>query len=391
MARFGARGLAAIVASLALAGGCTAPVAASNRPEGGRTAGPPPGAGMPAPLAAATPAAPAPEAPSRLWPFKRLFNTDYVDVRDLAGRYGLKPSWVTSGRVMQLVDEHGRARLRFEDRDHDFHLDGVRVFMGGTTVSYQGSLYVSKIDVIKTLVPLLDPAGHGALLPAPPRVIVVDAGHGGTDDGTSNPRLKLLEKNAALDTAVRLQKVLQGRGYQVIMTRTEDRYLGLEQRPDAANRAHADLFISIHFNAAEPGVTGTETYVMTPQFQPSTQVEQDKSMIPALYPANRHDYANILLGYELHRQVRGSLASSDRGLKRRRLAVLRPLECPGVLVESAYLSNDAEARRVATPEFRQRIAEAIADGVDDYAAALAAAHAGQPGLAEARARPTPSH
>ena len=57
---------------------------------------------------------------------------------------------------------------------------------------------------------------------------------------------------------------------------------------------------------------------------------------------------------------------------RYRLAVLRTLKCPGVLVEAAYLSNDAEARRVATPEFRAKIAESIADGIDRYAATLAA-------------------
>jgi N-acetylmuramoyl-L-alanine amidase len=67
----------------------------------------------------------------------------------------------------------------------------------------------------------------------------------------------------------------------------------------------------------------------------------------------------------------GELKSSDRGYKRYRLAVLRTLHCPGALVEAAYLSNDAEARKLATPEFRQKIAEALANGIRNYAAALA--------------------
>ena len=86
----------------------------------------------------------------------------------------------------------------------------------------------------------------------------------------------------------------------------------------------------------------------------------------------RQDTANALLGYSLHRQLVTDLKASDSGYKRYRLAVLRTLACPGVLVEAAYLSNDAEARRVATPEFRQQIAEAVAEGISNYAATLAA-------------------
>jgi len=95
-------------------------------------------------------------------------------------------------------------------------------------------------------------------------------------------------------------------------------------------------------------------------------------MTKVAFPANRLDYANLLFGAQIHRAMRSALKTPDRGFKRGRLAVLRLLDCPGALVECAYLSNDAEARRVATPEFRQQIAEALAQGVTDYAATLAA-------------------
>ena len=373
MARYRARGLAAIVASLALAGGCAAPAAASNRPENGRPAAPPPPAAVPpAPLAAATTAVPAPAAPSRLWPFKHLFNTDYVDVRAIAERHGLTPAWVVSGRVLQLADERGRVRLRFEDRKRDFHLDGVRVFLGEGTVSYQGSLYVSKVDVIKTIAPLLRPADYAAHLPAPPKLIVLDPGHGGNDPGTQNAVLRLSEKDLTLDVVKRLKKLLEARGYAVRLTRSDDRRVELDSRPGIANEAKADLFVSVHFNRAEASVAGTEVYALTPQFQISTQPEQDKSMVATAYPGNRQDFGNVLLGYQLHRAVVAGLKTADRGFKHYRWAVLRFPDCPAALVEAAFLSNDAEARRVATPEFRQQIAEAIAGGIDDYAATLAA-------------------
>ena len=382
MARLYARSLLASAAALMLTGGCTAPASAQNRSEAGRIIAAP-AAPVPAPPPAApSPAAVAPPAGpvSRLWPFKRLYNTDYVDVQAIAEHYGLKASWVTSGRVMQLADARGRVRLKFEDRNRDCYLDGVRVFMGEATVFNRGSLYVSKIDVIKTIAPLLKPADHAGQLPAPPRLIVLDAGHGGSDPGKQNTALHLNEKDLTLDVVLRLRKLLEGRGYTVLLTRSDDSRLSplqrtdLERRAEVANRARADLFLSVHFNSAPPAVTGSETYVLTPQFQRSSADDKKDDSADKPLPGNRQDFANVVLGFHLHRALLTGLKTSDRGYKRGRLLVLCFAECPAALVEAAFLSNNAEARRVATPEFREQIAHAIADGVDDYAAALAALH-----------------
>jgi len=397
MARLRARGWVATVGLVMLAGGCAAPVAGQNRPDAVRAPAPATPAPAPAPVAQApvvsapVAAPPKPDPAPRLWPVKRLFNHDYVDVRVFAERYALRAEWIVGSRTMRLADAQGRPRLKFEEHDRSCYLDNVRVFLGDAVVEYRDTLYVSKIDVIKTLVPLFRPEEHAGHLPPPPRIIVLDPGHGGNDDGTTNKRLNLQEKDLTLDTARRLEKLLAARGYRVVLTRTEDRYVALDRRDEIADSAHADLFISIHYNSAAPSVAGVETWVMTPQFQASTEVEQDKSMIPAAYPGNRQDVANIVLGYAMHRRMQADLGTSDRGLKRRRLAVLRFLNCPGVLVESAYLSNAAEAARVATPEYRQRIAEAIAHGVDDYVALLASLHPGAPGAPETRPAPAPSH
>jgi N-acetylmuramoyl-L-alanine amidase len=379
MARAHACSLLATAAALMLVGGCMAPASAQNRKDTSSAIAPsatPPVQGEA--LAAASTAVPVAAPPlaaatSRLWPFKRLYNVDYVDVQDIAGHYGLKAVWVTSGRIMQLVDDHGHARLRFEDRRRDFHLDGLRVFLGEATVFNKGSLCVSKIDVIKTIAPLLRPAEHAGQLPSPPRLIVLDAGHGGSDPGTQNFALHLDEKDMALDVVLRLKQVLEARGYRVLLTRTSDRRVELETRPGVANEAKADLFLSVHFNKAEASVAGTETYALTPQFQVSAGGEKDKLTDLAL-PGNRQDFANVILGYNLHRRLLAELKTFDRGFKRARWVVLRFADCPAALIEAAFLSNPTEARKIATPEFRQQIAEAIAGGVDDYANALAALH-----------------
>ena len=330
----------------------------------------------------------APTRPAQVWPFTKFRGLDYVAVRDVAKRYGLKATWVKPGVLMTLSDARG-VRFTFEKDQTDFHLDGARVFLGELTYHGAGELWVPKLDVIKTIAPLFAPADHGAFLPAAPRLIVIDPGHGGTDPGKQNTRLKLDEKDMTLDVGLRLKKLLELRGYRVVMTRTTDKRfsnspaIDLPLRAEVANKEGADLFISIHFNAIDRDperVSGVETYVMTPQFQVSTQPEQDRAMVREQYPGNRQDTANVLLGYNLHRRLVADLKSSDRGYKRYRLAVLRPLQCPGVLVEAAYLSNEAEARRVATPEFRQQVAESLAEGVANYAATLAALRPAAPAV-----------
>ena len=332
-------------------------------------------------LASPAPVRMAPTRPSKLWSFVRMRGTDYVSLRDVAERFDLKLSWAKSAFTQTLSDAR-KVRLNFEDNQRDFFFDGIRIFLADPVLLEKETLWVSKIDLIKTIAPLIRPSDYAAHLPASAlKTIVIDPGHGGTDPGKQNSRLKLDEKDLTLDVSLRLKKLLEILGYRVVLTRTADKrfsnnpIIDLPFRAEFANKESADLFISIHFNAVDRDldrVSGTETYVLTPQFQISTQPEQDTTMVKEFYPGNQQDFANILLGYSLHRQLITDLKGSDRGYKHRRLAVLRTLKCPGVLVEAAYLSNDTEARRLATPEFRQKIAGALADGIQDYAATLAA-------------------
>ncbi len=379
MARLPARGLLVI---LTLLPACSAPAQpAPAKPAAGKPASTPP----PAPAAAST--APAPPEPVRaaptrpaasiLWATTKLRNSEYVSVRDLAKNFGLKLAWAKGETVMTLSDARG-VRFTFEGNQKDFHFDGLRVFLGAPAVLHKDSLWVSQLDVIKLVAPLFRPADHLALLPAnAPKLIVLDPGHGGIDPGTENKRLGVNEKTFTLDIALRLRKLLEPAGWRVLLIRDKDTELSKDKksdllmRDDFANRQKADLFLSIHCNAAPEAISGVETYSLAPQFMHSAGDDQGDDMTKAAFPGNRFDNANLLLGEHLHRAMLAGLKTPDRGYKHARQAVLRLLDCPGALVECAYLSNDAEARRVATPEYRQKIAEALAAGVQNYTTALA--------------------
>ncbi len=312
------------------------------------------------------------------WKTTRLYKSDYVDVRDLAARFGHQVKWLTAGKKILLQPSGKGLALSFEEHERDCQLGDVRVFLGEPIVAYQDSLWIGADDAAQIIVPLLQPGLRN--LPAPPKIIVIDPGHGGTDPGKQNHRLNLDEKDMTLDVAFRLRKILEGVGFKVVMTRTTDTRFSrspavdLKARADVVSRYNANLLISIHFNAVAPSdaprVSGSETYTLPFVGMLSTASSTKDSMTDTKFPGNKHDDASNFLGYMIHRQLITELKTSDRGYKRARFSILRHADCPSVLVEAAYLSNDAEARRVATPAYRQRIAEAIARGVHNYSESL---------------------
>lgn len=319
---------------------------------------------------------PPPAIEQKPWVVRTWRGAEFIDVREIAKRHGLKLETSSNGATATLT-ERGTERLRFDEKQRDFYFDGLRVFLGEAVIREDDSLWVSRLDVLKIVAPLLRPADHVASLPsAPPKLIVLDPGHGGTDPGKENKLVKVNEKTLTLDVALRLKKLLETDGWRVLLTRTTDTQLAadkvtdLQRRADFANQHKAELFVSIHFNAVERDpqrVTGVETYTLAPRSILSTAAEKKDELTDVAFPGNRLDFGNLLLAEHLHRSMISSLKVPDRGLKLARFSVLRFVQCPGILVECAYLSNEAEARRAATPEYRQQIALALAKGLQEYA------------------------
>lgn len=311
----------------------------------------------------------------------RLGGVNYVDAAQFGARFGLDARMTKAGNTLMLSSKW--TKIEFDADSRDCSINGLRVFLGDATRAYRGKIMLSRVDAEKLITPLLLPGAGEKQIPGL-KTIVIDPGHGGKDPGKMNQRLKINEKTMTLDTARRLQQVLETMGYRVILTRSDDRQIGpdkvsdLQRRAEIANQAHADLFISLHFNAVESGanrVTGVEVYTLTPQSQYSTadpEKDDDRGAATA-YPGNAMDHWNTVLGYQVYRAMLDELHTDDRGLKRARFAVLRYTTCPAILIESGFLSNDQEARRIATPAYRQKIAEAIADGVQAYGNILAGA------------------
>ena len=169
--------------------------------------------------------------------------------------------------------------------------------------------------------------------------ILIDAGHGGKDSGAVNGAV--YEKDIALDIALRLGGLLKGRGHEVLYTRKDDTFVSLNERVRLANSENADIFISVHTNSAvNADANGTETLV----FEKGER-----------------------LGRVINKHLSADLGLRDRGIKQRKdLAVLNGTKMPAVLVETAFLSNAYEKELLMSASFRQRCAEAMLKGVEEY-------------------------
>ncbi len=296
-------------------------------------------------------------------PTRKLAGIDYVNTADVALRLGLKLTTSDRGRKATLAGPTARAELENDSRD--IVVNGLRVFLGDPVLDAGGQLYVSRIDFERCLTPLLKP-GFGALGLQKPKIVVLDPGHGGRDNGTS-----IKEKEFALDVAKRAKKILEASGLKVVLTREKDVYVDLLQRPAVANAAGADLFVSIHFNAVprDTKTSGVEIYTFPPQSQRSTKSWSPGENNDAESDAaagNRYDHWNVVLAQAIHRRFVTDLKTFDRGKKLYHLAVLRPLKCPGVLLECGFLTSEVEAKKIATSAYREKLAEAMAAGVRDY-------------------------
>ena len=316
-----------------------------------------------------TPSRPGAAAPTSTAPvpIKKFGGIEYVNAADVAARLGLKLTWLERGKKLTLTGPSARVELEHDSRD--VTMNSLRVFLGDPVIDAGGQLYVSRIDFERALTPALRP-GHGAAAVGTPKVVVLDPGHGGRDNGTS-----VSEKTFALDVARRAKKTLQAAGFRVVLTRDADTFLDLAERAAIANASRADLFVSIHFNALpnDRKTSGVEVFTFAPKNQHAAEWwsllrKQDPHLETTDMPVNRYDHWNVVLAQSIHRRFVADLKSFDRGRKLAHWGVLRGLNCPGVLVECGFLTSDVESRKIATPAHRQKLADAIAAGIRDYAA-----------------------
>lgn len=293
------------------------------------------------------------------WEVVQIDGRDYVPLAGVAAFYGLNPPSAAGPKKFAAGGS-----LQVEVDSREAMIDGVRQWLAFAARLRDGGAWVSRVDVAHTLEPALRPDKVKGLRPV--KTVVLDAGHGGHDNGASS-RFGY-EKEFTLDVVRRLRKRLESAGLRVVQTRNSDTFVELENRPRVANKTPGSIFVSIHFNSADwkPAANGIETYAIPPLGAPPSG--QDTIMARDRLPELGHalEPVNFTLATIMHHALIGKMKAEDRGVKRARYVVLKDASTPAILIEGGFLTNPGDAARIANPEWREAYAAAIAAGIVEY-------------------------
>jgi N-acetylmuramoyl-L-alanine amidase len=303
--------------------------------------------------------------PAPTLPTVSLYGHEFVSLESWASTQRLTLRWTRTDGEVRLTNRW--AKLAFTVDSRRAEINGLKVWLSAPITPYRQGLYVATLDLATLLQPLLQPAhnqpGHRV------RTIALDPGHGGKDPGFQVGAER--EKKHTLLLARQVQGLLEEAGLKVVLTRSTDRFIDLSERTAIARHRRADLFVSLHYNASNPGKNsknsskGIEVYCLTPAGAQSTNVQGTDAPARAA-PGNVLNAKNILLAYQLQSALVRNLDAEDRGVRRARFQVLREATMPAVLIEGGFLTDPKEAQEILSPAYRAEMARAIVDGILAY-------------------------
>jgi N-acetylmuramoyl-L-alanine amidase len=296
------------------------------------------------------------------WSVIRQDGRDYVTFSNVAHFYQFPEYTRVSHTVSLRKDRNG---IRAQAGTSNLYINGVRFFTDFPILTNGSDEIISAMDVSKIIEPIIRPSrvknAHKI------ETIVLDPGHGGIDSGATNRWGA--EKSFALDVAQYARLQLTQAGYKVEMTRATDKAVPLEERVAFANHFANAVFVSVHFNSSGTA-EGLESYALAPAGVASNAANEVSVADTRWCSGNGQDEQNIALAAAVHATVLSRLSMFDRGVKHARFHVLRNVKVPAVLIECGFLSSAFEGQRVATSQFRQQVGTAIAQGIQNYDAAI---------------------
>ncbi|MEM1084478.1 MAG: N-acetylmuramoyl-L-alanine amidase [Verrucomicrobiota bacterium] len=315
------------------------------------------------------------------WEERSINGRGYVSTASIKKFYGFS-SLSQSGKSITLKKENPKnpkrgILVKMRTGSQECLMNGVKFVFTYPVQSHAGKTWVSKLDLVKLMHPVLMPGDIREA--ANFRTVIIDAGHGGKDPGATNSLGTEARYN--LQVATYLKKILEAKpyNYKVVMTRSSNRYLSLQQRVDIANRLKENaVFISIHHNSGQSRARGIETFTLSPV----GVAHYGKRLKPSdlkTRTGNFHDSANVALATAVHGTLLTTLKDEktqkaytlDRGIKRARFSVLSGVRHPSILVECGFMTHPYEARLINDPGYQKTVAKSIAFAVQKYRAAVA--------------------
>jgi len=303
---------------------------------------------------------------------------EQVYLNDLCDEHGVDWQWDSVAQTVLLRFGQNEARALL---DSDVVLlDGREVVLSAPLIREKESIVVPP-DFKKKIIDRL----CAVEITQPAVNILIDPGHGGRDPGAIS-HTGFHEKTVTLDIARRLKNSLRQRGFETMMTRADDRFISLEERTQIAAAGKADLFVSIHANSCPSrGVDGIEVYYLRPlscQEKKEAQREKNrgilfsalnmdqddenlKTIVADMLEDNKEEVSRILADH-VARGLSRVMRTTNRGARESAFFVLRNALMPAVLIEVGFLSNAREEKLLKTADYRQKIADTIAESLYSY-------------------------
>ena len=277
----------------------------------------------------------------------------YQNVVTWGKKHGMRAAWTQKNKTLRLSNDSTTIVLTIGARHAS--INNIKIALCQNVKMSGGNVLVSTQDINTALEAITNPRKNAV------RIVAIDPGHGGSQPGAKHSGKT--EKDITLLIAKEVRTLLQDKGVKVVMTRTTDRTMDLKTRPQIAEQNHADIFVSIHLNAASAEANGAEVFTTTPAGAQSTTPDSGST---AATRGNKNDAANALLAYHIQRQLVQKVQFSDRGVKRKRLGVLYDTAMPAVLVEAGFISGSKDQKKLFSAAERSKIAKAIAEGILSY-------------------------
>ena len=257
--------------------------------------------------------------------------------------------------------------MEWEINSQAIFINNVKFVLSFPVVKPSHRTIVSVVDLAKLIDPVLRPSYIKSVSEFD--TVVIDAGHGAHDSGAVG--VLGYEKNYCLDTALRLEQALKKRGFKTHMTRRTDKFLTLSQRVKVANSTKNAIFVSVHFNSSKNRLAnGIETLRLRLRALNPLSVD---GLRERFRRGNNRDGENIALATAVHAMAMHRMKVEDRGIKRARFNVLTGINKPAILFEGGFLTHSGDAKRINTAEYREQLANMVADAIVSFQKAVSGA------------------
>lgn len=285
------------------------------------------------------------------WESVQINDTSYISFQQFSEFYKLSEKERIGD---QITLENKRAQLKFTIGSQETAINGVKIFLSKPILEKDQSPHLSQLDLSSLIDPILRPRSISNAKKF--NTIILDPGHGGSDQGAAN-----LEAQYTLAIVKKTRTLLTKKGFRVVLTRSGDTHIPLEERVNIANQETNAILISLHFNSGDKSAHGMETYIISAK-EPHATGAASAALATAIHSRCLMYFNNKQHGHEL--------GIEDRGIRHAKFSLLKDSQHPAILIEAGFLTNREEAAKIQTEAYQNTLAQSLVRGIEVYRTSL---------------------